>query len=193
MLSSKDARMLKQLLNKDERALQEFYSEHKEALMQFLQRQLDVHDAEEVLQDAFFGFIEGLRNFREQSTLKTFLYSIAKRKAIDKLRRKKVKKILFSYFPDHVVDSLATVFMKDNIDKKFLEHRINKVLAKLPNDYALVLRLKYKEGYKVAEIAEEINMSFKATESLLFRARQSFIHTYTAYERQNIPTIKEAL
>jgi len=161
--------------------------------MEYLMRRLDFHDAEEVFQDSLIAFIEALRSFRGQSSLKTFLYSIAKRKAIDKIRRKRVKKILFSYFPDHVVDSLATVFLKDDLERDYVANKIETVFSKLPNDYALVLRLKYKEDYKVAEIARKVKLPFKTTESLLFRARKAFIKTYITHERQGLFPFKEAL
>lgn len=193
MLSAKDQSLYERLINKDEKALRMFYTEHQPALQQFLLRKLDAKDAEEVLQDSFIGFLESLRNFRKQSSLKTFLYSIAKRKAIDKLRKEKVKRVLFSYLPDGVVDSLAKVFFSHDLDKKFVGKKIEKVFESLPNDYALVLRLKYKNDYSVKDIAEEIGQSFKATESLLFRARKAFIKTYNTYERQGLFSLKEEI
>jgi RNA polymerase sigma-70 factor (ECF subfamily) len=48
-------------------------------------------------QDTFVDFLEALRDFRYQSSLKTFIFSIAKNKNIDWLRKKKIKKIIFSY------------------------------------------------------------------------------------------------
>ena len=192
-MSARDKDILDRLLKKDEEALREFYNLYKDSLLQYLQRSLNNEDAEEVLQDAFIHTLDALRNFRGQSSLKTFLYSIAKRKAIDKLRKKSIKRLLFSHFPEKIVDSLATVFMKDTLDQKYLEKKIERILKDLPNDYALVIRLKYKEGYKVAEIARKIRLSTKATESLLFRARKAFIVTYEAYERQNLFSIKETL
>jgi len=193
MVSKPDKKLLERLLERDESALREFYLSHKGALMEYLMRRLDFHDAEEVFQDSLIAFIEALRSFRGQSSLKTFLYSIAKRKAIDKIRRKRVKKILFSYFPDHVVDSLATVFLKDDLERDYVANKIETVFSKLPNDYALVLRLKYKEDYKVAEIARKVKLPFKTTESLLFRARKAFIKTYITHERQGLFPFKEAL
>lgn len=193
MLSAKDARMLRRLLSKDEDALREFYLQHKVPLMHYLQRKLSNHDAEEVFQDSFIGFIDGLRNFRQQSSLKTFLYSIAKRKCIDKLRGKKFQKVLFSYLPQYVVESLAQVFLKDELDKKHIRYAIEKVLAAIPHDYAHVIRLKYIEEYTVAEISEKIHLPFKATESLLFRARRSFVKVYKDYDRQGLFPFKEAI
>lgn len=193
MLSPEDAKLLQGLLSKDAKSLRAFYVKQKEPLLAYIQRSLAPEDAEEVLQDSFIAFLEALRSFREQSSLKTFLFSIAKRKVVDHLRRKKVKKILFSYLPDYVVESLATVFLNDNIDKNFLARKIEKAFSSLPHDYALVLRLKYHEGNKVEEIAAKTHMSFKAVESLLFRARKAFIASFKQYERQNLFEFEESL
>src|SRR3989344_2642092 len=186
MLSEKDTNTLGRLLSRDENALREFYTEHKKSLLHYLLKTLERQDAEEVLQDAFIDFIESLRNFNSQSSLKTYLYSIAKHKTLDRIRKKKAKKILFSYLPEHIVETLGVVFLTDTIDKELLIKKIEHVFEKLPNDYVLVLRLKYTEGYKVSAIAKKVKLSFKATESLIFRARMAFIKTYTCYDGQDL-------
>lgn len=192
MLTEGDKKLIEKIINKNERAFFEFYQENKNSLFNFIYRQIqNREDAEEVLQDSFLAFIDGLRDFRGQSSLKTFLFSIAKHKTISKLRRKKIKKILFSYLPKNLIESLASVLLEDEIDRQFLVKKIDKIFKKLPNDYALVLRLKYKEGYKVAEVAKRLKLSFSATESLIFRARQAFIKLYALYDRQNLSIIEE--
>ncbi|KXK10466.1 MAG: RNA polymerase sigma factor YlaC [Microgenomates bacterium OLB23] len=188
-----ESQLLDKLIHRDEAVFRYFYNVTREPLFKYLQKNLDKEDAEEVMHDTYLAFIEGLRSFRGQSTLKTFLYAIGKRKAIDKLRRSRVKKILFSYLPEAFVESIAKVFLKDDIDKRLLKHRIESIFAKLPHDYSLVLRLKYKEDYSVREIAAHINVSFKTAESMLFRARKAFIRAYNTHERQTILTIEEAL
>ncbi len=192
-MNTSEKALFEGLLRRDEAVFRSFYEATRDPLHKYLQKYLDQDDAEEVLHDTYIAFIEGLRNFRGQSTLKTYIYSIGKRKAIDKLRRRKVKKILFAYLPDNFIDSIAKVFLKDDIDKKFLAYRIEKILNNLPHDYALILRLKYKEDYSVVEIAKKINVSFKTAESLLYRARKAFIKAYNINERQTIHSIKEAL
>ena len=154
MKQYKEDELYARIIRRDEVALYNFYKTHRQPLYNFILRQIkDKADAEEILQDAFLGFIESLRDFRWQSTMKTFLFSIAKNKIIDKLRRRKLKKILFSSLPKGFVESLSTILLDDEIDRKFVSQKIDNILQKLPNDYATVLRLKYKEGYKVQEIA----------------------------------------
>lgn len=193
MLSQHDKQVLERLLSRNEKTLRSFYDMHKMPLLSYLLRSLPREDAEEVLQDSFIGFVESLRNFQGKSSLKTFLYSIAKRKVVDKLRKQRIKKLLFTYVPEYIIESFAKVFLDDALDRKHLAHRIEKVFDELPHDYARVLRLKYIEDYSVGDIAEEIAISNKAAESLLFRARKAFIRVYSNYERRNIHRFEETI
>lgn len=193
IMSKKEHILLRRLLSHDESALHELYAEYKTHLLLYIQRSLGKEDAEEVLQDTFMAFIESLRNFRGQSSLKTFLYAIAKRKVVDALRRKKVKKLLFSYLPEYVVDSLAVVFLHDSLDKEYVRRKIERVFDQLPHDYARILRLKYIEGYKVHAIAQVMDLPFKAAESMLFRARKAFVKVYTKHDRSDIFPFEEKI
>lgn len=181
MTKDEEKIIVKKITSRDEKITLSFINTHKKSLFYFIFRQInDFHTAEELTQDVFFDFIEALRDFHFQSSLKTFLYTIAKNKVIDHIRKKKIKKILFSMLPVYVVEGLKTVFIDDEIEKKELERKINHVFTRLPNDYRVILRLKYIEGEKVRAIAEKLSLGFKTTESLLFRARRAFIKIFNA-------------
>lgn len=167
------------IIAKDEAALLEFYKLHKDSVFRYIKNQLkDKPQAEEITQDVFLDFIEALRDFHFQSSLKTFLFSIARNKVIDVIRRKKVKKILFSSLPTYVVENITAVVFDDTLEKKELAEKMKTVLQALPNDYQLVLRLKYVEGKRVKSIAEKLSLKFKATESLIYRARKMFVKVF---------------
>ena len=183
MLSTIDQEVLKKILRNDQRSIYSFYKKHKKQLLNYISRQVDFQSAEEIMQDSFVAFFESLRDFRGQSSLKTFLFSISRHKTIDYIRKKKLKKILFSALPTNFIDSIAYVLFDDEIEKSILHQKIEKTLLRLPNDYIAILRLRYWEGYKVAAIADKLKISFKAAESLLFRARKAFIQNYNNYER----------
>ncbi len=182
MLNREDENLLVQkIIQKDEKALLTIYRLYKKPIHNFIYRKLkDYHTAEEITQDVFLDFIEALRDFHFQSSLKTFLFSIARNKTIDFIRKKKLKKILFSALPPYFIEGLKTIFIDDELEKKELSRKIKKTLETLPNDYRFVLRLKYMDGEKVNSIAEKLSLGFKATESLLFRARKAFIKIFQA-------------
>lgn len=174
--SADDKKIIEAIIHKDDTALLALYKQHKATLHQFINRQLnDPQLADELTQDVFLDFIEALRDFHFQCSIKTFLFTIAKNKVIDVIRKKKIKRILFSSMPEHVVDNITAVMFDDELEKKELATQIKTVLDDLPNDYQVVLRLKYIEGEKVQTIARKLSMGFKATESLIFRARKAFV------------------
>jgi len=166
METNKEEReLLGKIIKKDEKALFYVYKKYHPSVFSFVRSQISNYQiAEEIAQDVFIDFIEALRDFRFQSSLKTFLFSIARHKIVDQIRKKKLKSILFSKLPSYIIESLKAVFIDEEIDKK--------------DDYQVILRLKYIEGIKIKEIAEKLKMNFKATESLLFRARKSFIKVF---------------
>ena len=180
METNKEEReLLGKIIKKDEKALFYVYKKYHPSVFSFVRSQISNYQiAEEIAQDVFIDFIEALRDFRFQSSLKTFLFSIARHKIVDQIRKKKLKSILFSKLPSYIIESLKAVFIDEEIDKKVLKEKISKVIESLPNDYQVILRLKYIEGIKIKEIAEKLKMNFKATESLLFRARKSFIKVF---------------
>lgn len=177
----KDQLIVDKIIKKDESTLLKIYREYHDQLFNFIYRQTkDYHVSQELTQDTFLDFIESLRDFRFQSSLKTYLFSIAKNKSIDWIRKKKLKKILFSALPDYIVEGLKVVFMDDQLEQKALKKKIKQVFDELPNDYRLILRQKYQDGEKVTSIAKKLRLGFKATESLLFRARAAFMKIFNS-------------
>lgn len=174
-----EKKLLEKIIKKDEKTLFYVYKKYQPSIFNFVKSQINNYQtAEELTQDIFIDFIEALRDFRFQSSLKTFLYAIARHKIVDQIRKKKIKNIPFSKLPSFIVESLKVVFIDEEINKKELQEKIAKIINLLPNDYQLILRLKYIEGIKIKEISEKLNLNFKATESLLFRARKSFIKLF---------------
>lgn len=176
---SDERQLVRRILAKDEQAFVAFVRANEKALRAYVMRQIrDPEMVDEVVQDVFIDFLEALRSFQYNAKLKTYLFSIAKFKVIDVIRKKKIKKVIFSALPDHVVEGLSPVLMDETLEKKELEARIRHVIDKLPHEYQVILRLKYMDGERVKAISRKLSLTFKATESLLFRARQAFIKLF---------------
>jgi len=173
-----EEKLIERLKKGDELAFEQFFKLYKSSLFQFIFRKVkDRATAEEILNKTFFDFFEAVRDFQGKSSLKTFLYSIAKHKVVDFYRKKRIKEIFLSHLPEPAVAGLK-VFLDERIEKKDLKEKIKRAFSLLPNDYERVLRLKYIEGLKVKQIAQKFKLGFKATESLLFRARQAFVKVF---------------
>ncbi len=180
MLSTEEQQLLQRLLSRDEAAFTTFYTHYSPKLAAFINRKIgDDKDAEEILQDTLFAFLDKVRDFTGKSSLSTYLCAIANHKIIDYYRKRKLKQVVFSQFPEGVVELLATVVGVDKqLDEQFLKEKIEKVFTKIHPHYRTLLLLKYRDGFDVVEIAGKLTCSFKSVESSLFRARQAFRKIY---------------
>ncbi len=170
-----DFKLIQGILLGDEKSLRRFYLSYKPKLFAYIKRKIAKdQDAEEILQDTFMAGVDALRDFAYQSSLYTYICSIANHKIIDFYRKKKFKSILFSQIPE-IEPLLSTLYTpEDKLNEELLKAKIKETFAKISPRYHKILRLKYIYGYSVGEIADKLSISFKSAESQLFRARKAF-------------------
>lgn len=174
-----DAELIKKILVRDRHSLSVFYRTYTPTLRRYIRNKINnPDDAEEILQDALFAFLEAIRDFTGASSLKTFLYSIANHKVIDWYRRKKIRHVVFSAVPqlENIAASILTP--EEEFDVTMLREKIHRVLARLLPMYKKVLLLKYADDLTVGDIARRLAISFKSAESQLFRARKAFVELF---------------
>ncbi|MEK7165893.1 MAG: RNA polymerase sigma factor [Patescibacteria group bacterium] len=177
--------LIKRLLSRDRRAVSEFYTGYSNWLRRYISHKVaNSEDAEEIMQDVLFAFLESLRDFTGKASLKTYLCAITNHKIIDYYRRKKIKRVVFSQLPPRIEQLIAEVVNYEEIvDNQLLAQKIASVFNKLSPTHARALKLKYMEGLSVIQIAKNMACSLKAAESALFRARKSFVKLYIGSER----------
>ncbi len=176
-----EKRLLQRLMSKDRSAVYEFYHRYSPRLLNFIRKRVgNEADVEEIAQDTLFAFLEGVRDFTGRCSLNTYLCSIAYNKIVDFYRKKRLKKIVFSQFPEGLELLISEVSDPQKIlDNTLLAHKITMILADLAPHYGQILKLKYIEGRSVEEIARLLSCSFKSAESVLFRARRAFVKLYS--------------
>lgn len=151
---------------------------HKRLLLYVNKQIKDLSVAEEVVQDIMMEYAEDMRSGKKIDSLNAYLYGIARHKITDFYRKKRLKQILISALPEQFINTCAAVFFHDSVSQNDIRDKIIRILSKLPNDYALLIRLKYIEGMPVQQIAKSLSVSFKSAESMLFRARKVFAQMY---------------
>lgn len=180
-----EKKLVNKILAGDKKATERFYKKYSKRLLNFILLKIDdPRDAEEILQDTFISALDSLPLFSYQSSLFTWLCSIAKHEVADFYRKKKIKTILFSRLP--ILEGLAGQALgpEEKLMRKEIKSKIKIVFKKLSEGYRQILRLKYIEGRSVAQIAKELGTTFKAVESKLFRARVAFQKEYAKENRQ---------
>jgi len=82
-----DRVLIQQIRARDEHAWRQLIARYEGRLIAFASQRLNNRtEAEDVVQDTFIGFFNGLANFDDNREVQTFLFSIASHKVIDRLR-----------------------------------------------------------------------------------------------------------
>lgn len=149
-------------------------------------------DAEDITQEVFVEIYRSVKNFRQDSSLNTWIYKVTVSKCTDHLKKHKAKK-RFAF--------ISSLFGDDNDlqhDKPHFEHpgvlmehkEHSKVLffalQKLPEKQQLAYTLAKIEGLSYAEVALSMGTSVSSVESLLFRANENLRDYLSAYYKNNI-------
>ena len=173
--------IINRILKGDSEAVVEFYKTNSPKLLRYLRNKLpNQEDAEELLNDIFLAAIDELSFYREDSSVSTWLFKIARNKVVDFYRKRKIKSILLSQAPFLEIIAGELHQPEFQFEKDKIRDKIEKAFRTISPPYQNILHLHYEDKIPVKELAEILNLSFKATESLLFRARQNF---RLAYER----------
>ncbi|ACF45466.1 RNA polymerase, sigma-24 subunit, ECF subfamily [Prosthecochloris aestuarii DSM 271] len=141
---------------------------------------LNREDAEDIAQEVFIEAYRSLERFRNESKLSTWLYRIAVTKSLDHLRKKKRKK-RFSSLKRMIgqEDPIQEIALPDNDTPSdlCLEQERVKVLQNaldsLPDNQKTAFLLSKSDGYSNQEIADIMQTSVSAIESLIHRAKKN--------------------
>jgi RNA polymerase sigma-70 factor, ECF subfamily len=174
---------VKRILKGESKAVVQFYKAYSPKILHYLSRKLPrIEDAQEIVNDVFLEAIDSLSLLQEEKNISAWLYRIAHNKMVDFYRKKKIKSILLSQIPFLQVVANEISQPEFQFEKDKVRDRIEAILLSLPENYRKILKLRYVEEFSVKMLAQKLNLSFKATESLLFRARQSFKLAYASTE-----------
>lgn len=183
-----ESQLLEQLRQGDKRALRAFYKEQAPKLLVWMESRVKTpEDAQELVHDTFLSFIDSLPIFHGNSRLTTFLISIAKHEVADYWRKKYAKRAILT------VPFMDQVYTERLYSARETERAVEKAYQAILPEERLILIMKYEENKTVAEIAEKLEISIKAAESRLFRARQAFQRAYGSEWRKIFEGIRRQI
>ncbi len=148
----------------------------------------DRAEAEEITQDVFLEVYQSAKTFEGKSSVRTWIYRITVNKCLDKLRYLKRKKrfaLVKSLFkPDTTeIQHDAEDFEHPGITLERQEYAkiLFKALKRLPPQQRTAYILSFIEELPRKEVAEVMQLSVKAVESLLQRAKINLRSTLEKY------------
>ena len=147
--------------NRKDFAFQMLVKKYQERLYWHIRKMLMNHeDADDVLQNTFIKVWKNIDNFREESSLYTWLYRIATNESITFLNSKKRRNLLpLNDISDYLLENLESdpYFEGDKIQLK-----LQKAILRLPEKQRIVFNLKYFDEMKYEDMSKVLDTSVGA-------------------------------
>lgn len=125
--------------------------------------------ADDIFQDSFCKFLKANINIQNEKHMQVYIYRIAYRLILDKLRRAKVEKKAFEEGQQAYMRNRQKKGPQSEIDFSL---DMEKTFKRLKPKERMLLWLAYVEGYNYAEIAEMTETKENSLKVQLFRARE---------------------
>lgn len=155
----------------DEDGLTAIVEEYGDRLLHYINgfvRNEDV--AEDLLSETFLRLVLRRRAFREEASLKTYLYAIGRNQALSWLRRHRRQR-------EVPLETAAPVAVACTAEQQVIrdERRalLERTLSVMHADYRDVLQLVYFEGLSCEQAASVMHKSRKQAENLLYRGKRA--------------------
>lgn len=178
-----DRALARDVASGDAAAFDAFFKEYFPRLFRFALGRVenDPALAEEVVQRTMCIVVRKMGSYRGEALLFTWLCQICRNEMSAVFRQRGDRYRADIPIDDHpAVQAALESMWADDLRPETAQRQeeiaqfVHATLQQLPARYARVLELKYVDGDSVAEIARELDLSEKATESLLTRARNAF-------------------
>ncbi len=147
-------------------------------------------DADDITQEVFVQVYQSVSSFKGESKLSTWLYRITLSRALDhekKMRRKKRFGFMQAFFGNPEEERMhPEEFDHPGVlmEKKEKAAELFGALKKIPDNQRIAFTLHKLEGQTYQEIAEIMNTTLYAVESLMARAKTNLKKVLTNYYEQ---------
>ena len=178
-----DAEFYKEFLNGNEEAFNNIIRKYRKPLISFIMRFIkNIEVAEDIAQDTFVYVLMNKTEYDFKYSLKTYLYTIAKCRAINYLKRE--RKVV-SYDEAYMREK-EEIYIDEDLIKEENKKEIYEAIGKLKKSYQIVIYLKDIEGLKYKEISRILNKTVPQLKMMTHRARKSLEKTMRKEVKKNV-------
>ncbi len=172
----KEAALVDAARDGSEDAFRELVERHEDRVASVVIRMLgNTADAEDVGQETFIRFYRGLRGFRGQASVGTYLTRIAVNLAITELRKRRRRSIIVPFaVPGRERDEPEADYADPRASAEYDDtaDRIQQALQELKPEFRSVIVLRLMEGYSTKETAEILGIPVGTVLSRLRRSQE---------------------
>ena len=170
--------MIEKLKAKDRAAFNELVALYKNNVINTCYRfLLNRQDAEDISQEVFIEIYQSIHSFRGEAKLSTWIYRITITKCLDEIKKRNRKKRMATVGKLLQIDAISNWISGGVMPDKVLQENeqlkeVAVVLNALPENQRIAFTLSKIDGFSNNEIAEIMNTTTIAVESLIYRAKK---------------------
>lgn len=155
----------------DEAAFRQLFEAFGPRVKALMMRQgADANTAEDLAQETLMTVWRKAHLFSEdKGSASTWIYTIARNLRIDRLRRQVV---WHEWTEDDHDDESEDLLPDELVSRNQTSETVREVLATLPNEQSLIIRLSYIDGLSHSEIAEQLELPLGTVKSRMRLAYQ---------------------
>ena len=169
MQEETDKELYKEYLKGNKQAFEKLVIRHKDHIIYFISRYTKNTDiAEDISQDVFVYLLLHKEQYDFKYSFKTYLYMIAKCRALNYLKSEKKVLPITDYNNLYIENN----DLEEIVYKNQKSNYIRKVINKLKPDYQAVICLASIEGFKYKEIAKIMGKNVGQVKVMLNRAKK---------------------
>lgn len=155
-------------LNGDESGFAEIVNDYSKNLLYFINGFVNnMTIAEDLMEDVFVDLIVHKNRYKGKSSFKTYLFAVARNKAVDYVRKHK-REISIPFEESSDLEELISDIIKTEKNKA-----VAKALDRINSEYKTVLNLIYFEDMSYDDISKILKKTTKQVKNIAYSARKS--------------------
>lgn len=175
-----EAALMKRIAEGDALAFRQLSDAHLTAIVRFAYRLVLNHaEAEDIAQETFLRVWQSASGYQPRARLSTWLHTIARNLAIDRLRKQGRRGAHHEFDEERDVDDGANR-PSQLVVEKATTLRVERAIAALPERQRAAVVLWHEQGLSNPEIAQVLECTTEAVESLLSRGRRALRQLLTS-------------
>ena len=161
----------RRFIDGDKSAFEEIMDLYREPLIFFITRYTgNIQTAEDLAEDVFVELIVHPDRYDFRASLKTYIFKIARNKAVDYIRKHR----RFVFVSDDSLHDVADfMLLEEHVIREEEKRDLSRALDKIKEEYRTAIHLVYLENLSYDEAGSIMNKDRKQIENLIYRGKKA--------------------